>query len=180
MRTFIAAACAVMLVTGAASAKTYQLTYTGKRMSDPLGYKPIRNARKVVLAFESPIPYPKNSCFNLPLTDLTSLTDGADTQASLAASGYILDNNDSSILLCTDASGKRILSWQIAFEYSADLQQNLYAGQFNLSSASTPPQGYRDYDAVVFRTQKKKGGRVSYHAMSNQVAAGNWRYKVLD
>jgi hypothetical protein len=180
MRTLIAAGCAVMLVTGAASAKTYQLTYTGKKLSRAEGAKAIKGVNRVILVLDSATPYPKSTCFNLPLTDLASLTDGVDTLASLAASGYVLSAPTSSISLCTDARGKQIVSWQIVFEFDAPPQGGAEGAEFGLVSYSTPLEHGGYYDEADFRTQHKKNGRIDQHADDNVMAAGTWRYKVLD
>jgi hypothetical protein len=180
MRTLIAAACAVMLVTGAASAKTYQLTYVGKKLTRADDRNALRGAKRLILVLESATPYRKSTCFNLPLTDLASLTDGVDTLASLAASGYILSAPTSSISLCTDDRGKQIVSWQIVFEFSAPPQGGAEGAEYYLVSYSTPLEHGGYSDEVDFRTQHKKNGRINQHADYNVVTAGTWRYKVLD
>ncbi len=180
MRIFIATALLALLGVRGASAKTYQLTYTGNRLSVLGDYRPIRHAKRVVLVMESSTPYPKNECFTLPVTALSSLSDGADTMASLQAAGYTLNPPTSSISLCTDAGGKQVVSWQIMFEFDAVPQGGAYADEYYLSSLSAPPHNPSVYDAAVFRTQNKKGGRVNYRGDGNLVSAGTWRYKVLD
>jgi hypothetical protein len=180
MRIFIAGVMGALLGVSGACGKTYQLTYTGNQLAVASGMKPIKHAKRLILVFASSAPYPKNSCFSLPYTALASLTDGADTLASLAAAGYIV-NSPTYISLCTDASGKQVQTWQIEYGFYANSQYQ--KGRYNyyeVFSYSTPPHGDTYYDMASFVIQGKDRGKLKYFGDNNTVSSGTWRYKVLD
>jgi hypothetical protein len=163
---------ALLLLAAPACAKTFQLTYTGGSL-ERIGDRGIHGAKRLVYVITSKKPFPKNSCFDVPLAEVTAFTDGIDSIATLTAAGYTLDQT-STLSLCSDASGRHILTWQINYTFSEPSQ---YPGKNNAYTSETynPTSSY--YDECTFTIAEQYNDKSK--GMANPRAPGTWKYKVL-
>jgi hypothetical protein len=163
---------ALLLMAAPACAKTFQLKYTGGQL-DRVSGRGIRGAKRLVYVITSKKPFPKNSCFDVPLAEVTAFTDGVDSIATLTAAGYTLDQT-STLSLCSDASGRHILTWQINYTFSEPSQ---YPGRDSTyySDTDNPASGY--YDTCTFSIAEQHNYKI--RGMANPRAPGTWKYKVL-
>jgi hypothetical protein len=175
MRNAFPTALALLLMAGAASAKTFQLTYTGGRLRHVSQYHGIPGEKKLVFVITSNQPFPKNTCFGVPLSEVTSFTDGVDTIATLTAAGYILSQN-SFFSLCSDTSGQHIRTWQIAYGWTAPSQYSEEDNTYEVTSFY--PEGDNGfYDQSSFVLAEHNGYKTL--EMEDVLTPGTWRYKVL-
>jgi hypothetical protein len=167
---------ALLLLAAPACAKTFQRTYTGGSL-ERIGDRGIHGAKRLVYVITSKKPFPKNTCFDVPLAEVTAFTDGIDSIATLTAAGYTLDQT-STLSLCSDSSGRNILTWQINYTFSEPSQ---YPGRDNIyySDTDNPVSGGVGgyYDECTFAIAEQNNNKVL--AMINPRAPGTWKYKVL-
>jgi hypothetical protein len=167
MRIGILLIAALVTAAHVAQAKTFELLYTGNRLTRTPDYRAIKHAKKILITVSSDRPFPANTCFDVPFQEVTSMTDGVDTLQTLAAAGYTQYPGNYTFNLCSDASGRHILSWTVVIPFTAPTQfgndQNGYAA----GTFSSPPQGL--YDQILFDIYKKANKPISYDD-SNTVA----------
>ncbi len=131
-------------------------------------------AKRLEFVITSNSPFPKNSCFNVPVSAVTSFTDGVDTIQTLEAAGYTLVQN-SPISLCSDATGRKVASWKFIYGFSSPSK---YQGKDNYYQANSFfPANLDIYDASTFLL----AGYYEYgeRTMRNLLAPGTWKYKVV-
>jgi hypothetical protein len=175
MRIGILLIAALVTATHVAQAKTFELLYTGNRLTRTPDNRAIKHAKKILITVSSDRPFPANTCFDVPFREVTSMTDGVDTLQTLAAAGYTEYPGNYTFNLCSDASGRHILGWTVEIPFLAPAQfgddQNGYA----VETFSSPPEGF--YDQIFFEIFKKANKPISYDD-SNTVAPGSWEFRV--
>jgi hypothetical protein len=174
MRSILLFGAAFLLAAGPAGAKTYQLIYTGGRLRPVSQVQHIPGAKRLEFVITSNSPFPKNSCFNVPVSAVTSFTDGVDTIQTLEAAGYTLFQNGP-ISLCSDATGRKVVSWKFVYSFSSPSK---YQGRDNEYVAqSFYPASGNMYDESEFQLAEVYNYKLLI--MEDQLAPGTWKYKVV-
>ena len=175
MRIGILLIAALVTAAHVAQAKTFELLYTGNRLTRTPDYRAIKHAKKILITVSSDRPFPANTCFDVPFQEVTSMTDGVDTLQTLAAAGYTQYPENYTFNLCSDASGRHILGWTVEIVFSAPTQfgddQNFYGAE----TFSSPPEGL--YDQSVFDIYKALNKQIFYDD-GNTATPGSWEFRV--
>jgi hypothetical protein len=174
LRSAIRILPALLLMAVPACAKTFQFTYTSGVLTRSHGIHPSPGAKQLAFVITSRKPFPKNTCFDVPLSEVTSYTDGVDSIETLTAAGYTLDQ-DSFLSLCSDASGRHIMTWQISYNFSEPSQYPNYPN--NYSAQSNFPKYAGFYDTAFFLIGDYN--RYKEDLMQNVTGSGTWKYRVL-
>jgi hypothetical protein len=170
-------ACLITLFACQAHARTFNYVYAGNNLTQTPYFGRIAHLRNLTLTVSSPTELPANTCSDLPLTSLTALSDGRDTLASLAASGFVIETV-SWISLCAGVTGNDIVSWVVGLGFTGTRQHHDKNALYTAGTQSAMTQRMPWFDLVVW--QHGLGYKTKDRWDWNTTAPGTWQVQAVD
>jgi hypothetical protein len=186
MRTADLLVASMLFACATANAATYQLTFTGKKLTPPPGCSNsfcsgVSGANQLDFVFSGTSRLPANRC-STPLDsgwNLVSFTDGANTLASLETAGWTIIGSQTELYVCTNSTGKKIVSWEAGVELTYNYpSEDYYAYEAGVSSTAHAGQYYPgDFYYAIQIPHVVNGSTVGVAEDWNPAKPGSWKLK---
>jgi hypothetical protein len=179
MRALCAVCCVCWPIGAAAQGAAYLLQFIGKKLQQVPLYQPIQGADRLIMQFTGATAPAANACTDVTANGwgLVSFSDGIHSLASLEQEGWQLSTANLSV--CTDATGKNILSWSgqftLLYQYPSD-DYYVYAALFEAPAA----QGVNYPGPLFYGVQMQHWVDFGLHGVMedwNPTSPGAWKLK---